>query len=154
MDYYYLVFDQKELYKNQVLEEVLIDRANYYVSKNRTIDFWILTSPNWLFSSLILEKLIKTSFYKKFNNKFYSVLISTDFEFINWIKLRIGDFENIDSSDYNLSNYTINGLYGVLKNSNNLDVFSNNINYIDPVFFSKQYEYLLKRKYLKLNKKI
>jgi hypothetical protein len=153
MNYYYVIFEQKEFLKNQVLEEVLRERANYYISKNRLIDFWVLTSPDWLFNSEIATKLSKTSFYKKYNNSFYSVLISTDYEFINWIKLRIGDFENIENPNLNLLNYSINGLYGVLNNPNKLSILSSNLNYIDSNILEKQYNYLLKRKYLKLIKK-
>ena len=40
--YYYLVMSQIDMLENQVLEEILRERANYYLSKNKNIDFWLL----------------------------------------------------------------------------------------------------------------
>ena len=155
MDYHYLVFNQKEFFKNEVLEEVLRERANYYNSKNRLMDFWILVSPNWLFSSDISKKFVKTCFYIKDNNSdknYYSILISTDIDFIKWVRLRVGDFENIDDFNPNLANYKINGLYGTLNNKDYNDLLSNNSNYVNSDILINQYKYLLKQKYLKLSK--
>jgi len=46
--YYYLIMSQIDMLENQVLEEILRERANYYFSKNKNIDFWLLISPNFL----------------------------------------------------------------------------------------------------------
>ena len=157
MDYHYLIFNQKEFFKSEVLEEVLRERANYYSSKNRLMDFWILVSPNWLFNSQISKKFVQTCFYKKnknLDNNYYSILISTDIEFIKWVKLRIGDFENIDSFNINLMNYKINGLYGILNTKDYSEILSNNLNYVNSDILINQYNYLLNQKYLKLSKNV
>ena len=33
--YYYIVMSQKEMLQNQVLEEIVRERANYYISKKK-----------------------------------------------------------------------------------------------------------------------
>jgi hypothetical protein len=51
----------------------------------------------------ILKNLKNTIYFKKRNTEkiFYSVLISTNVEFIKWIQLRIGYFENINTPLFN-----------------------------------------------------
>ena len=39
---------QKDMLQNQVLEEILRERATYYISKKRTLDFWITISSDFL----------------------------------------------------------------------------------------------------------
>ena len=115
--YHYIVFEQNDFFKNQVLEELLRERANYYVSKNKEQDFWILLNPKILKTTNILEKIKKTQYWK--NNKKlkgdkdltkYVFLTSTDVEFVKWIKLRIGYFEEIENPllKYDLNS---NGIY-------------------------------------------
>ena len=48
--YHFLLISQIDLFKNQVLEEVLRERANFYISQNKKQDFWILTFPNFIIS--------------------------------------------------------------------------------------------------------
>jgi len=95
--YYCLVFEQNDFFKNQVIEELLRERANYYNSKNRNCDFWILLDPNFLNLNEIKKKLKLTNYWKVFDKKKNaSVLVSSDIEFIKWIKLRIGFFEELN----------------------------------------------------------
>ena len=54
---------------------------------------------------------------------FFNVLISTDIEFIKWIKLRLGFFEELNNPLLN-KNYNSNGIY---LNSNNIQKFNLNI---------------------------
>ena len=53
IDYYYVIMSQKSLLENQVVEEILRERANYYISKKKPLDFWITISPNFLADSII-----------------------------------------------------------------------------------------------------
>ena len=46
--YYYIVMSQKDMLQNQVLEEILRERATYYISKKKTLDFWITISADFL----------------------------------------------------------------------------------------------------------
>jgi len=101
--YHCLVFEQNDFLENQVIEELLRERANYYIDKNQLNDFWVLTNPNFLKEKNILKNLKNTIYFKKRNTEkiFYSVLISTNVEFIKWIQLRIGYFENINTPLFN-----------------------------------------------------
>jgi hypothetical protein len=99
-NYFFLIMSQKDLVQNQVLEEILRERTNYYVSKNKTTDFWTLMSPTFIKELGIDKKIIATNFYLQHeeeitsgtNHAFYASLISLDKEFINWIQLRLREF--------------------------------------------------------------
>ena len=111
--YHCLVFEQNDFFKNQVVEELLRERSTYYIDKNKLLDFWILTNPEFINNKIILEKIKLTNYYKnlKINSDvFFNVLISTDLEFIKWIKLRLGYFEEI-SNLLESKKYTSNGVY-------------------------------------------
>ena len=141
--------EQSDFFENEVIEELLRERNNYFFSKNFLVDFWI---------SLDTEKLIKNDAFNnikyslyylnnknKFNNKNikYVLLISQNFEFINWLKLRIGYFEDIINikKDIKKNNYTSNGLYGetlLLENNKNLlnyelliNQYKNSLNFLN-----------------------
>jgi hypothetical protein len=113
---------QQQMLRSEVLEEILRERTNYYFSKKKQIDFWLLISPSFLSSPLLLEKIQKTNFYEQHKElitvdsiyTFSSVLISTDKEFIKWIKLRLGYFENIMEENTTKSEYAADGIYGFL----------------------------------------
>jgi len=47
--YYYILMTQKSLFANQVIEEILREKSNYYTAEVRQKDFWILTSPKFIF---------------------------------------------------------------------------------------------------------
>jgi len=55
--YYYIVMTQKNLLKNQVLEELLREKSNNYQVNKQQKDFWIVNSPNFL-TKLNLEDKI------------------------------------------------------------------------------------------------
>lgn len=69
-----------------------------------------------------MEKLKRTNYCQKFKtrNLDFSVLVSTDIEFIKWIKLRIGFFEELNSPLEN-KELTSNGVYF-------------HLNFSDPLF--------------------
>lgn len=136
--YYYILMHQKDMLQNQAFEEILRERNNYYLSKNKIPDFWITISPLFIYDKSILENLKKTSFYKKSSafcsskkeqafeifendNYFYSALVSVDPEFIKWIKLRFGYFEEIGKSiNYNEESYKFifDGVSGFIEINN------------------------------------
>jgi hypothetical protein len=150
---------QTEMLKNEVLEEILRERNNYYVLKKRIIDFWILISPNFLLNLEIKNKLKKTSFFNKYINEnddsiffkpnekhsgFFSILVSSDKKFINWIRLRIGFFENLN--DLNIENASIldsslksNGAYGSFTDDDSISLaftLKSNISLINPALIT------------------
>ena len=152
-NYYYIVMSQKDMLENQVLEEILRERANYYLSKNKSITFWLLNSPNFLYNSEI-QKLIKSSnFYlqkkkelsDKIGSQYYSVLISSNQEFINWIKLRLGFFEklsDIGKKDIKESFVSdgISGDISIYKEKSLVNYLKNNRKLVHPSILSSKLE--------------
>ena len=157
LNYYYIVMSQRDMLENQVLEEILRERANYYLSKKRDLDFWILINPTFLNDDFFIKKIIKTQFFKQhkeeindnLNSKFFCSLVSFDKDFIKWIKLRLGYFEDINSNELTKDNYlekffVSDGLYGELNFESNLNniisPLSNDKNYIHPKIITKKME--------------
>jgi len=149
-DYYYLLMSQTDFIKNQVLEEVLRERANYYFSKNKVLDFWISISPSFIKDLELEQKIKETNFYiqKKEEKPDYIVaLISLDKEFINWIQLRLGYFENIN--DQLNSKYISDGIYGsfnlnLLKKVNgNFSPLKSNKNFLNPNIIINGYKKII-----------
>lgn len=152
-NYYFILMSQKDFLENQVIEELLRERANYYTTKNRMKDFWILNTPTFIHSKNIKEKIIKSNFYKqkykeinsKINNmsyEFYSALVTSDFEFIKWIQLRLGYFEDIENS-LNSNNYFVSdGIFGKLGNQDieNLSILESSPKYIHPDILLNRYK--------------
>ena len=149
--YYYIVMSQKEMLQNQVLEEIVRERANYYISKKKPLDFWITISPNFL-EGKEYEKIKETNFYnqqkkdisykiEKKEENFYGALISLDAEFINWIKLRLGYFENIDE-EIKKGTYISDGIHGVLswKKEEKISPLKSRKNYLHPDIVVKNYK--------------
>ena len=146
--YFYVVMSQKELLKNQVIEEILRERTNYYLSKNKTKDFWLLISPKFIEKSIIKEKIKLTNFYKQQiksiapfndNREFYVALISTNIEFINWIKLRLGDFEDLDQKMVSTRSFRSDGIFGQLI-TNTENILEASPNYLHPEIYVNQYK--------------
>ena len=44
-NYHFIIFEQNDMFKSQTIEELLRERANYYIDKSRLCDFWILLNP-------------------------------------------------------------------------------------------------------------
>lgn len=135
MKYYYLVMTQQDFLKNQVIEEILRERINYYVSKKQPLDFWVILSPSFLFSSSLLEKISQSNFYTQkkefieFNNfPYFATLISTNPDYLGWLKLRLGYFENIIENSALNSSFRSDGIYGIFQeNSSPFESIPNNI---------------------------
>ena len=118
--YYYLFMFQKDLLKNNVIEELLRERTTYYVSQKKKRDFWIVLSPTFL-NATEQTRFSQTWYYKNqmikntgSTEQFYAALISTNEELINWIALRLGEFENINqpSLSSNFKQLHSNGIRG------------------------------------------
>lgn len=89
--YYYVLASQKFLLEEEPFQEVLEERYRYYEEKNKEIDFWLVKQPAFLEApgmKSVKEKCPQPSV----------AVISTDVNFINWLKLRLeyvltGSFE-------------------------------------------------------------
>lgn len=87
--------------------------------------------------------------------EFYGALVSLDKEFVEWVKLRIGYFENIDQlnkvENINL-NYTSDGIHGKMEIDNNseISILKSNSNLLHPDIFIRKFKKSIER-YLSLN---
>jgi len=153
VDYYYVIMSQKSLLENQVIEEILRERATYYSIKNRIVDFWILISPEFVYSKEILNKIHLSNFFiknkkdiifseftKNKNREFYCSLISTDKEFLQWFKLRVGYFEDINKLEKN--NFVSDGVMGIISTTNeeNFSILKSNPNILNPSILLNKYK--------------
>jgi hypothetical protein len=151
---------QKQMLENEVLEEILRERASYYFSKKRNLDFWVVISPDFVKSSEIKTKIKNTNFYAQQKNSitynknydFYSALISSDIEFIKWIKLRLGYFENIFDEKEIKTSYISDGIYGTLElkeeKEESYSPLQSNKNFLHPDILLKKYKKALEIYYL------
>lgn len=142
-EHYYLLMHQQDLFENEVLEEIMRERTNSYNLQKKKNNFWILTTPTFIRNAQFEEKLKKTNFYKtkvsNINNNFYSAIISPNKEFIVWLSLRLGYFEDIEViNQFELKNYTSNGIFGKLQTN-----FSFNQNLISDKLLVKKYQKLI-----------
>jgi hypothetical protein len=115
---------QKEMLQSQVLEEVIRERTNYYKIREKMFDFWIMVSPDFLDTQSMITQIHASKFYEqkrnqicdKLGNEFYSVFLSPDEDFMRWLKLRIGYFENIkEPYVYNEQDFVSDGVFGFLE---------------------------------------
>ena len=126
IEYYYLLMSQQDLLQNEVIEEIVRERVSSYALQNKRNDFWILISPEFVFKANLNQKIKQTNFYKQKktnlisgnNFEFYAAVVSVNKEFINWLSLRLGYFENIETfSNLNAPNinYVSNGIFGKIE---------------------------------------
>ena len=128
---YYLIFSQKDFLENQVIEELIRERSNYYISENKNPDFWVLNSPQFIKEEDINKKIKNSNFYKLKNNQtiknskeYYSSILTFNEEFYIWMQLRLGDFEDINSQELEINKiYNVDGIKGyfdITKENTNL----------------------------------
>lgn len=84
MMYYYLISKKNYLFKDEPFEEIFRERNNYYISKNKNIDFWIVSSLKCIENS--------KEFFDSYKTNNYCYIVSTNREFIEWLKLRFKNF--------------------------------------------------------------
>ena len=148
INYHYLVMSQKDFLQNQVIEEILREKSSYYMVQNKVPDYWILISPKFLSENNLKEKIKNTRFYKNQKSKiifksndfseieFYASLVSSDKEFMNWIKLRLGYFEEIDEfqNEKENSSYISDGICGTYSSNMRIEnsFLLDDINFVHP----------------------
>nr|UNJ15663.1 hypothetical protein [Cyanidiaceae sp.] len=82
--YYYMAASKQFLTQEEPLEEILREKTEYYMSNDKSIDFWIFDSTK-LYDHTPNE-------IKKLSSKFFSptvLVISSNKKFITWLKLRL-----------------------------------------------------------------
>lgn len=154
MSYHYIIMSQKQMFQNQVLEEILRERTDFYLANNKEIDFWILVSPSFLYTTTFQKQLKKTKFYEQFQNEIYdqnnnqtfAVLVTTNTKFANWVKLRIGYFESWDDYTTTKNNLRISdGVAEIIikEEKETLKKMKSNPNMLHTSIRLKQFEKIL-----------
>ena len=80
--YYYVLASQKFLLEEEPFEEVLQERVRNYKENNKEIDFWLVKQPAFLEASEFAEIKAKCP-------QPAAAVISTNSQFITWLKLRL-----------------------------------------------------------------
>lgn len=94
--YYYVLASRKFLLEEEPLNEVIEERKRNYREQNKEIDFWLVEQPKFLETADFAEIKAKVP-------QPAAAVISTNEQFITWLKLRLeyvltGKFEAPSSS--------------------------------------------------------
>jgi hypothetical protein len=80
--YYYVLASQKFLIEEEPLAEVLKERNRHYQEQEKELDFWFVKDPAFLNFALLQEIKAKCP-------QPSAAVISTNKQFIDWLKLRL-----------------------------------------------------------------
>jgi len=80
--YYYVLASQQFLLHEEPIQEVLKERTRHYHEQEKQIDFWLVKQPGFLEAPQFVE-------IKKKTPKPTVAIISTNSQFITWLKLRL-----------------------------------------------------------------
>lgn len=80
--YYYVLASQRFLLEEEPLEEVLKERTRNYHENEKEIDFWLVKQPAFLEAPQMAQ-------VKQECPQPSAAVISTDRQFITWLKLRL-----------------------------------------------------------------
>jgi len=95
--YYYVLASQRFLLEEEPLDEVLSERTRHYHEKEKEIDFWLVLQPAFLESPEMAE--VKAQCPQP-----SAAVISTNPEFITWLKLRL---EYVSTGEFQAPSDTI-----------------------------------------------
>lgn len=80
--YYYVLASKRFLIEEEPLEEVLKERTRDYKAKNKEIDFWLIQQPAFLDAPEFSTAKAKCP-------QPAAAIVSTNEQFITWLKLRL-----------------------------------------------------------------
>lgn len=86
--YFFVIGSSKFLLKNEPLEEMLRERAQFLRREKKPITFWVIKSPKFLKSSQLnglKDKIVKAGL----SEVELTAIISVDQTFTTWLKLRL-----------------------------------------------------------------
>ena len=94
--YYYLVASYKFLREEEALDEVFDERVRNYHEQEKEIDFWFFDNPAFLNAPELSEVKAKCP-------QPATAIVSTNKQFITWLKLRLefvstGEFQSPSAS--------------------------------------------------------
>lgn len=153
-EFHYLLMSQKDFLENQVIEEILRERANFYLSQKKKKDFWILTQPTFILNKNFQEKILKSNFYQQqkqnlksslTEDEFFVSLVSINKEFITWVALRLGFFENIETLEVDKKEiYTSNGIIGKIEKNQFKKILNYSSDILHPDLLINKYQQSIK----------
>jgi len=88
VNYFFVIGSSKFLLKNEPLEEMLRERAQFLKREKKPITFWLVKSPKFLNSSQLSgmkSKLLEAGL----SDVELTAIVSLDQTFITWLKLRL-----------------------------------------------------------------
>lgn len=80
--YYYVLASQRFLTQEEPIDEVLKERTRHYHEQEKEIDFWLVNEPAFLNAPELAAIKAKCP-------QPASAIISTNSQFITWLKLRL-----------------------------------------------------------------
>lgn len=80
--YHYVLASQRFLLEEEPMEEVLRERTRHYHEQEKEIDFWVVKQPAFLESPQMAQVKAKCP-------QPAAAIISTNPQFITWLKLRL-----------------------------------------------------------------
>lgn len=80
--YYYVLASQRFLLEEEPLEEVLKERTRHYQEQEKAIDFWLIKQPAFVETPALASAKAKCP-------QPCVAIVSTDPQFITWLKLRL-----------------------------------------------------------------
>lgn len=80
--YYYILASKKFLTEEEPLEEVFRERQRHYQEQGKEIDFWLVPEPAFLEQPQFAEQKARCP-------QPAAAIISTNQQFIQWLKLRL-----------------------------------------------------------------
>ena len=112
--YYSITIPESSL-RNECIEEMLRERTTHEIKENCSKQFWLLPNSFTYSSCYIFEDKLNKSLgerifnsNKKIKSKRYPIfftIVSTNTEFISWLKIRMGSFLNL--GEFKLENDNI-----------------------------------------------
>jgi hypothetical protein len=82
--YYILMADKNFLFNYEPVEEIIRERYENYTNQNRNLNFKLITEDDKIFFSLQ-----EIQNMKKFIPNETIAIVSNDYEFIDWLQLRL-----------------------------------------------------------------
>lgn len=80
--YHYVLASQRFLLEEEPLEEVLKERTRHYQEQEKQLDFWLVKQPAFIETPPMAQVKAKCP-------QPSAAIISTDPQFITWLKLRL-----------------------------------------------------------------
>lgn len=94
--YYFIIASSKFLLKNEPLEEMLRERAQFLRREKKPITFWVVKSPKFLESPQLNDLRSKIT-EAGLSGVELTAIISVDQTFTTWLKLRL---QNVGYGDF------------------------------------------------------